>query len=271
MRLLNGEPQTLIDSADRGLTLGDGFFTTIQVRDGVPLLWDLHVERLQSTAQRLFFPVLDVEQLYQRLLTQLHGMAQGCCKIIITRGSGARGYGIRGCESPNELISIHDYPVQYRDWQASGLHLAVCRGRLSHSPLLAGLKSLNRLEQVLLKTELERRGELEGLVLDIEERVVETVAANVFWRQDSVVYTPDLTQSGVTGVMRAWIMGYLAQQGIRCESVQASLHTIKAADEVWISNALLEVVPVTGIEDVTYSNHALARQLQTAFLQATQA
>jgi len=269
--LLNGEPQSQIAMTDRGLTLGDGFFTTLQIKQQRPLLWALHVERLRWCAERLHFPELDIPRLYERLCSQLVGIEQGCCKILYTRGSGARGYGILGCQAPNELISVHDYPDLYRKWQQSGIQLAVCQERLGLTPLLAGIKSLNRLEQVLLKAELENRGMPEGLVLDTEGMVVETVAANVFWRQDSVVYTPDLALSGVAGVMRAWILGYLEQQGIRCQPIRANLATVKAADEVWISNSLMEVVPVTGIEDVTYQNHAMARQLQAAFLSAAQA
>lgn len=269
--LLNGELQSQIAMSDRGLNLGDGFFTTMQVRQQRPLLWDLHVERLRMCAQRLHFPDLDIPELCARLYPALAGIERGCCKILYTRGSGTRGYGIQGCQAPNELISVHAYPDLYRQWQQSGIPLAVCQGRLGQSPLLAGTKSLNRLEQVLLKAELETRGLPEGLVLDSEGMVIETVAANVFWRQDSVVYTPDLALSGVAGVMRAWILGYLEQQGIHCQPIRANLATVKAAEEVWISNSLMEVVPVTGIEDVTYQNHAMARQLQAAFLSTAQA
>ena len=155
--------------------------------------------------------------------------------------------------------------------EQTGIPLAICQGRLGDTPLLAGLKTLNRLEQVLLKAELEARDALEGLVLDRAENIVEAVTANVFWRQDSVVYTPALSTCGVTGVMRGWILRQLQQWGIVCHQVQAGLAALKTADELFLSNALMEVVPVTGIEDVTYQDHSLARQLQTAFYQTAEA
>ena len=271
MMWVNGHEQSSIPLTDRGLTLGDGFFTTMQIRHGRPLLWDLHRARLMATAEQLQFAPLDLDGLYQRLLMQLSGVAEGCAKIILTRGSGARGYGIRDCQQPSEIITLHDYPEHYRHWQQTGIPLTICQGRLGDTPLLAGLKTLNRLEQVLLKAELEARGELEGLVLDRAENIVEAVTANVFWRQDSVVYTPALPACGVAGVMRAWILRQLQQWGIVCHQVQTGLAALKTADELFLSNALMEVVPVTGIEDVTYQDHSLARQLKTAFTQTAEA
>ena len=94
MMWVNGHEQSSIPLTDRGLTLGDGFFTTMQIRHGRPLLWDLHRARLMATAEQLQFAPLDLDGLYQRLLMQLSGVAEGCAKIILTRGSGGRGYGI---------------------------------------------------------------------------------------------------------------------------------------------------------------------------------
>ncbi|MGL4207046.1 MAG: aminotransferase class IV, partial [Aeromonadaceae bacterium] len=115
----------------------------------------------------------------------------------------------------------------------------------------------------------EARGLPEAVVLDGSGDVVECVTANLFWCRDSVVYTPALAHSGVAGVMRAWVLSQLSQLGVSCREVTAPLHELLSADEVFITNALMEVVPVCGIEDVIYTNHSLARRLQTLFLQAT--
>ena len=271
MEWVNGQLQSWLPVDDRGFTLGDGFFTTIQIWKGRPLLWDLHWARLLASAERLQIALTEPDHLHDRLLSCIADVHHGSAKIIVTRGSGPRGYGIRDCQTPREIISVHAYPKIYQQWQQSGVSLAICQGRLGHSPLLAGLKSLGRLEQVLLKAELEARGAVEGVVLDTDDNIVETVTANVFWRRDSVVYTPDLQASGVTGVMRAWILQQLAQSGLECCQLRAGLVALQSADEVFISNALMEVVPVTGIEDVTYQDHSLARQLQAAFCQTTKA
>ena len=270
MWLVNGQASERISVQDRGLTLGDGFFTTVQLRHGRPLLWPLHTQRLLDSARRLRMPTPDIPSILNRLqkLAQ-HGPAALCGKVIVTRGQGARGYGIEGCSQPTEILSVHDYPAHYRLWQRDGVTLGVCQARLGASSLLAGLKTLNRLEQVLLKAELEQRGLLEGVTLDESGCVVECVTANLFWCRDSVVYTPVLARSGVAGVMRAWVLSQLGQRGLSCREVSAPLHELLSADAVFMTNALMEVVPVSGIEDVIYTNHSVARELQTLFLQAT--
>ena len=270
MWLVNGQSSDTVSVQDRGMTLGDGFFTTVQLRHGRPLLWPLHAQRLRDSAARLKMSVPDVEAIHERLLQMAgHSPLEACGKVIVTRGQGARGYGIEGCGQPTEILSVHGYPAHYRHWQHDGISLGVCQGRLGRSPLLAGIKSLNRLEQVLLKAELETRGLLEAVVLDETSHVIECVTANLFWCRDSVVYTPMLDHSGVTGVMRAWVLTQLNQLGLVCHEVSAPLRDLLCADAVFITNALMEVVPVRGIEDVIYTNHSLARRLQTLFAQTS--
>lgn len=268
MMWINGQPAERVSAQDRGLTLGDGFFTSVQVRDGEPLLWPWHRQRLLECQQRLLFAPLPLLELEQQVREAACGQDRAVIKLILTRGQGSRGYGIQGCGQPTRIVASHPYPVDYLRWQREGIRLGVCEQRLGHSPLLAGLKSLNRLEQVLLKAELERQSWPEALVRDEQGWVVETVTANVFWRQDSVVYTPRLDKAGVAGVMRAWVLQQLGEWGFRLEQVEAPLASLEQADEVWITNALMEIVPVTGIMHVNYEQDEVARRLQAAFAAA---
>lgn len=128
--------------------------------------------------------------------------------------------------------------------------------------LLAGVKSLNRLEQVLLRDELDQRQLAEGLVCDHDGWLVEAVTANLFWRRDSVLYTPLLDRAGVEGVMRRWVLAQAEQLGLQCCPVRVGLAALEAADELFLTNALMEIVPVTGVEEVCYTNHEVARRLQ---------
>lgn len=263
MVLVNGQESDCIVVHDRGFTLADGFFSTVQIRDGALLLWPYHAARLRESAQRLGFPELDLASVQQRAARLAAGQTMACLRIQFTRGSGGRGYSPAGTGVPTEVLSLHPYPAHYADWRHSGIPLGICQGRIGQAPMLAGLKTLNRLEQVLLKAELDRRQWAEALVLDADDYLVECVTANLFWRHNSVVYTPDLQCAGVAGVMRQWVMDQLAEQGIACQTVRSRLSALYDADEVFISNALMEVVPVNGIEDVSYSDHALARRLQS--------
>jgi 4-amino-4-deoxychorismate lyase len=264
MFLVNGSFATTISVQDRGLTLGDGFFTTLYLNNQQPALWSFHVARLREGCARLKLPLPDVDLLYEQCCQLASDYNEACGKIIITRGTGGRGYSPQGCETPTVIVSVHPYPAHYHDWQRNGISLGVAEQQLGCQPMLAGLKTLNRLEQVLLKNELDERGIPEAIVLDWQDHVVETVTANLFWRKGEQIFTPDLKLSGVCGVMRAFVIQQLTNWRYTVTPVSTGLAAVLDADEVWITNALMGVVPVTGIKDVKYQDHCFVKRLQNA-------
>ena len=264
MLLVNGSSVTKVSAQDRGLTLGDGMFTTLHLKNHQPQLWKFHIQRLREGCARLKLPLPDLDSLYEQCCQLAAGDDEACGKIIITRGSGGRGYSPQGCQSPTIIVSSHPYPVHYHVWQQQGICLGVAEQRLGWQPMLAGLKTLNRLEQVLLKDELDSRGIAEAVVLDWQGNVVEAVTANLFWRKNNRFFTPDFQQSGVCGVMRAFVIQQLADWQYVVESVSSELDILLDADEVWMTNALMGIVPVTGIKDVKYEDHRFAKRLQNA-------
>ena len=114
-----------------------------------------------------------------------------------------------------------------------------------------------------VKAELDERGLKEAIVRDMNGSVVEGVTSNLFWRKGNDIFTPDLKLAGVYGVMRAFVCSTLEQENRSVQIVSSDLNAIKAADEIWITNALMGIVPVTGIEDVRYQDHRMAKHLQT--------
>jgi 4-amino-4-deoxychorismate lyase len=178
MLLVNGSSATTVSAQDRGLTLGDGLFTTLYLKHHQPTLWSYHVARLREGCARLRLPLPDFDLLYEQCCQLATDYDEACGKIIITRGTGGRGYSPQGCNTPTIMVSAHPYPIHYHDWQLSGIQLEIAEQRLGCQPMLAGLKTLNRLEQVLLKNELDERGIPEAIVLDWQDHVVEAVTAN---------------------------------------------------------------------------------------------
>jgi 4-amino-4-deoxychorismate lyase len=159
---------------------------------------------------------------------------------MITCGSGGRGYSRLGSEQAKVIVSLHDYPKFYPQWQQEGIHVGVSEQKLGINPMLAGLKHLNRLEQVLLRAELDKRLEDDLLVSDINGHVIECCSANVFWLKSGLWYTPLLTTSGVAGLMREKILlnNTHIQQG------DFPLSSLDNIDAMFISNAILGIVPV---------------------------
>lgn len=264
MLLVNGSPVTSVSAQDRGLTLGDGLFTTIHLKNQQPQLWSYHVSRLREGCARLKLPQPNIDLLYEQCCQLARDYDEACGKMIMTRGSGGRGYSPQGCKTPTTIVSVHPYPIHYHDWQLSGISLEVAEQRLGCQPMLAGLKTLNRLEQVLLKNELDERDIPEAVVLDWQDHIVEAVTANIFWRKREQIFTPDLKLVGVCGVMRAFVIQQLNSWQYDVIRVSTGLPSLLDADEVWITNALMGIVPVAGIGNVKYQDHRIVKQLQSA-------
>ncbi|UTV26787.1 aminodeoxychorismate lyase [Photobacterium atrarenae] len=263
MILINGVETDTVTVADRALQYGDGCFTTILVEQGQPRLWPLHLQRLQNTLAALRIAAPD----WQALAEQVHLLAaafpdKGGVKVLISRGAGGRGYSPAGCLVTQVIVSDFAWPAQYLQWQQHGIALGVCRQRLSISPMLAGLKHLNRLEQVLLKQEAQAQGWLDAVVLDAEGYVAETIASNLFWRQGQTVFTPALESCGVHGVMRAHVLSLLEQSPYCIEFVKTPLNELLCADEVFITNAVMALVPVNEIEGNTFTQQTLLHELK---------
>ncbi|QHQ53374.1 aminodeoxychorismate lyase [Aeromonas media] len=260
--LINGILTEAVSARDRGLTYGDGHFTTMLVKQGQVIWWPAHLARLQHACARLGFAELPWDSLAAEVAQVAAGQTQAVAKIVLTRGSGGRGYDGAGCNTPTRIVSLAPYPAHYLDWQQNGIAALVCQQQLGDAPMLAGLKTLGRLEQVLLKSELAARGGVEGIVLNSRGFLVEGVSANLFWRRGKTVFTPDLARAGIDGIMRKRVMMMLKQMGIELRVVEAPLESLWQAEEVWLTNTLMGIVPVTSIGDVHYPSPVLIRRLQ---------
>ncbi|WP_404838477.1 aminodeoxychorismate lyase [Aeromonas media] len=260
--LINGIPTEAVSARDRGLAYGDGHFTTMLVKQGAVVWWPAHLARLQHACARLGFAELPWETLAAEVAQLAAGQTQAVAKIVLTRGSGGRGYDGAGCNTPTRIVSLSPYPDHYLGWQQNGIAALVCQQQLGDAPMLAGLKTLGRLEQVLLKSELAARGGVEGIVLNSRGFLVEGVSANLFWRRGKTVFTPDLTRAGIDGIMRKRVIMMLKQMGIELRVVEAPLESLWQAEEVWLTNTLMGIVPVTSIGDVHYPSPVLIRRLQ---------
>ncbi|MCQ1057768.1 aminodeoxychorismate lyase [Photobacterium sp. ZSDE20] len=262
MILINGKPDNQITVTDRAMQYGDGCFTTMLVESGEIRLWPFHLERLKETLS-----LLDIaEPNWDELATTVSKLAtrypdKGGLKVLISRGSGGRGYSASGCSDTQVVVSEFAWPEHYLQWQQDGITLGVCQQRLSHSPMLAGYKHLNRLEQVLLKREAEQHQWLDAVVLDVVGNVVESIASNIFWRRGNTLYTPSLQLSGVRGVMRRHIFQLVTELDYCLEIVNSTLDCLLCADEVFITNALMALVPVNEINGITFTQQTLLNEL----------
>lgn len=257
MMWINGQQQDALTVRDRAVQFGDGCFTTSHVDSGRIKWLPAHIERLRYAAERLLITGVAWMRLEQEMVALASTQQQAVLKVILTRGCGGHGYSPAGCAHPARIISVLPYPAHYPDLQRRGVQLETSPVRLSLNPLLAGIKHLNRLEQVLIRSSLEESTADEALVLDYEGFVVECCAANLFWRKQYQVFTPDVSQAGVRGIMRQHVIEVLRQQGYTCTEVRVPPSALADADEVFITNALMPVLPVNQIDRHCFTSRNL--------------
>ncbi len=246
--LVNGRP-TALDLADRGLAYGDGLFETMAASDGRIRWLDYHLERLQHGCQRLQIPPLDWDELRGEIAAACREHNRSVVKLIVTRGSGSRGYKPPERAQPTRILSISSWPEYPPKNYTRGISLRTLTMRLGENPALAGLKHLCRLEQVLAQLELRSGDADEGLMLDASGFVVGGTSCNIFMVRGSQIATPSLTRCGVKGVMRRVVLERAAQSSISVVERDLTLADLEQADEVFVTNALFGIWPVARLDE----------------------
>jgi 4-amino-4-deoxychorismate lyase len=252
MLLIDGQSLSSIPVDDRSFQYGDGCFSTILTVDGQLQHWKYHRERMERCLNTLLISHPDWAEVEQWIKKVVLPDARAGVKIHISRGSGGRGYSPKNVNVPRVTIQSFAYPAHYHELSTKGIRLSLCQRRLGINPLLAGHKHNNRLEQVLLKAEVEQYGYLDGVALDVNDHVIETTMANLFWFRDNVLYSPDLTQAGVAGVMRRVVLELAQQQGISVTIGDFSLEHLLSAKEIFMTNSILGVAPVVEVQSAIF-------------------
>lgn len=247
-----------LEPTDRGLAYGDGVFETVLVHGKRAVWWPAHWERLARGAQRLGIALPQRSWLEAELGVLLpKAPDRAVLKLILTRGASGRGYAADPDAEPTLVITMHAVPAAL----AGPVAVRWCETRLAIQPALAGIKHLNRLEQVLASAEWNGPEIHEGLMLDTEDRVACATAANVFARIDGRWLTPPVSRRGVAGVARAWVLAH-APEAAEAELDRAQ---VESAEALFLCNAVRGILPVGRLGERRWAAHPalddLRRQL----------
>jgi 4-amino-4-deoxychorismate lyase len=245
---INGRKSTSIDARDRGLQYGDGVFETMRVRRGRIRLLEYHLERLEAGCRRLEIAGPSLAALRRELARIAALRSEGVLKLIVTRGSGRRGYRPTGRERCTRIVTLHGLPKAAAHDAAAPARVRMCEMPLSSNRWLAGLKTLNRLDSVLARAEWSNERIWEGLMRDVDGNIVCGTMSNLFLRRGSTLVTPVLDRCGVAGVMRRWILEAAAELSLRSAQRHIRWADLSEADEVFMSNAVIGVKSVGAIE-----------------------
>jgi 4-amino-4-deoxychorismate lyase len=259
--LINGmapsDPAHAIAAEDRGFQYGDGLFETALLKNGQVRFLDDHLRRLRDGCERLGIATPDVDVLGAEIARVTGSVSDGVLKIVISRGAGGRGYRPAADLQPTRVVALYETPS---DLSVRPISLRWCETRLGRNARLAGIKHLNRLEQVLAQAEW-RDGFDEGLMLDTEGEVVCATASNVFIVRDQSLVTPDLRFSGVAGIMRAQVLR-AARLGLAVNEEPLWPHDIEGASEVFLTNAVRGIRPVATLGTLRWENHSVTDRLR---------
>jgi len=259
--LINGEPGEWVSVHDRGFQYGDGLFETLAVAGEAPLLWERHLHRLFRGATRLGIDVpADTGTVLRAEADRLcRGVERAVLKIVLTRGASGRGYTPSAETAPTRVVSRSRWSDSLT--RTHGVTVKFCDTPVARNRALAGIKHLNRLEQIQARRELGINYD-EGLMSDEIGNVIEGTMTNVFVVSGGALLTPDLSYSGVEGVMRELVLEHAATLSLACRVAALTRENVLNAEEVFLTNSLIGLWSVAMIESKTYSAGPVTQRIR---------
>lgn len=241
MILVNGQEWGCVSALDRGLAYGDGVFRTLRLRAGTVLQWPRQYAKLAGDCVRIGIEP-PAGTLLQREIAELaRGEQDAVIKLIVTRGESARGYAPVAEAVPTRVVLRSPLPEHPPSYRIDGVRARVCDLRLAWQPQLAGIKHLNRLENVLARSEWRDPAIAEGLLFDQRDHLTGGTMSNVFLLRQQELLTPEIEGSGVAGVTRARLLALAQRAGYTARSARLTLQDVLDADEVMLCNSLIGI------------------------------
>lgn len=252
MILVNGAAADSIAATDRGLAYGDGVFRTLLIRQGRPRWWPFHYAVLARDCKALGLSCPAEAELAADLGRLAQESAESVAKIVVTRGSGARGYAPPPDARPTRIVSNAPLPQYPPEFARDGITVRLCTVRLSDQPRLAGVKHLNRLENVLARAEWRDPAIPEGLMLDAADSIIGGTMTNLFIVEGQVLITPALWRCGVAGATRERILTAAARHGVACREEAITQDRLRAAGEAMLVNSVIGVWQIAAFDGKTW-------------------
>jgi 4-amino-4-deoxychorismate lyase len=249
----------VVAADDEGFARGRAAFTTLRVYGGRPFRLRRHLARLTESAQRIGLPapdVADVERLTDEAVT---AAGVGDCSLRITWTPGPPG------GPPLAIVVVGAIPAWIEELRATGLRLASLHvPRRSEPWLLEGTKSTSYAVNMAAETEARRRGADDAVFVDSDGIVLEGPVTNVWWREAGTLVTPSLELGILAGETRAALLELAGGLGYTVQEGAYPLARLLAAEEVFTSSSVREVMPVVSVDGDPVRRGPAADRLQAA-------
>ncbi|MBL7049687.1 MAG: aminotransferase class IV [Nitrospira sp.] len=243
----------LVSVFDHGFLYGDGIYETFRVYDGVVFMLQEHLERLFESASLIG---LDIQKsraaikkaVYETL--QANKLDEATIRLTVSRGVGPLGLDPALCKKPTFVIMVNPFKPYPSKFRRKGIALTVARTRRNYQGALdPRIKSLNFLNNILAKRESIARGTNEAIMLNHRGHLTEGTVSNLFFVRGGVLYTPSMKTGILEGITRKIIIGLATASGIKVKEGGYGPAALMSADEVFISNTSMEVMPVRSVDD----------------------
>jgi len=238
LALVNGVRGETWALDDRAAQYGDGVFRTLILRAGQPRWWPDHFAKLGTDCAALGLPAPNEADWLADLTTLARQYPDATVKLIVSRGGGPRGYAPPVPLHCTRVAIAYPVTADSSGLDEAGITTRFCDLRLAWQPRLAGVKHLNRLENVLARLEWDDPAIAEGILRDASERVISGVSANLFILRGKQLLTPRLDRCGIAGVARARLLRAAARVGLSAAETELDGAAVLGADALMFCNSV---------------------------------
>lgn len=271
--MINGVVTDYLNINDRAIHYGDGLFETVLCSNRQLYYWPQHYQRLSASCEKIKIGRPDewllLDDIKNLLLNNADSAVKNfAIKIIVTRGAGKRGYQADPSARPNRLVLLSEIDGGYSSILSGRLlsgSLYLCEQQVAINQGLAGMKHLNRLENVLARNEWQ--GEaceadiIDGLMRNANNFVIEGTMSNLFAVKNKQLFTPDLTQSGVKGVMRDEIINIAKHGGVKISVANLVVDELLDMDELFVTNSLIGMKSINRFVDREFTKNEITKSI----------
>jgi branched-chain amino acid aminotransferase len=270
---LNGKlvpaKEAVVSVFDHGFLYGDGIYETMRVYDGVTFMLDEHIRRLYRSASLIGLTVpLDTDSLKTSIYDTLiaNSLENAFVRLTISRGYGLIGLDPDLCPEPTIVIitqEMKDYPKSFYE---KGLNLIIPETRRNFKEAInPQIKSLNFLNNILAKIEAKKKGAYEVIMLNVYGKLTEGTVCNVFFFKNGVLCTPSLECGILDGITRRLVIDLALRDGLKVKEDEFTREDLYSAEEVFITNSTMEVMPVSKVDDQKYAVGNIIKLLHKAY------
>jgi branched-chain amino acid aminotransferase len=238
---------------DHGFLYGDGIYETLRAYDRRMFMLSAHLARLKRSASLIGLTLPVDDQAWPPLLREAmdrNNLRDAYLRVTVSRGEGAIGLDPALCPKPTLVVIAKPLPVYPPHLFAEGVSLAIVRTRRNLDAALSPqIKSLNFLNNILAKREVTQRGAFDAVMLNFEGHVTEGTMCNLFWVREGRLYTPAVACGILDGITREIVLALAGEQRIPAEEGAYAPAELLRADECFLTNTTMEIMPVRTIDD----------------------